>query len=180
MSTSDPLLPHEQPLRPRTDLLTGAFFSLFGLTVLYLAWLMPTYVEQKGEIYTAPGLVPAFYGTIVALLSLWMVGRSIQRGALRPGGGDDAPAAAREGYSNVRLALAAALGLFFVFILLGRMPFWLSSAIFIFLFIVLFEWHAELPWRARALRLGAAAAIGLVTGLSVMLLFERVFYVRLP
>jgi hypothetical protein len=178
-SSTDPLLPHEQPLRPRTDLLTGAFFALFGLTIIYLAWLMPTYTDQKGEIYTAPGLVPAFYGTIIAILSLWLVVRSIRRGALQPGGGD-APAVPREGYSNVRLALSAALGLLFVFGLLGRLPFWLSSALFIFLFITLFEWRSEQTWQERLRPLVAAAAIGLATGVAVTLVFERIFYVRLP
>ncbi|HJQ56915.1 MAG TPA: tripartite tricarboxylate transporter TctB family protein [Vineibacter sp.] len=179
MSSTDPLLPHEQPLRPRVDLVTGAFFCLFGLTVLYLAWLMPTYADQKGELYTAPGLVPAFYGSVVAVLSVWLVVRSIGRGALRVGGGDVAPSP-REGYSNARLALSAALGLFFVFVLLGRMPFWLSSAIFIFLFITLFEWRAGQPWRERIGGLALAIAIGVATGVAVTLLFERVFYVRLP
>lgn len=179
MSSSDPLLPHEQPLRPRTDLLTGAFFALFGLTILYLSWLMPTYADQKGEIYTAPGLVPAFYGSVIALLSFWLVGRSIRRGALQPDGGGGEPPS-REGYSNLRLALSAALGLFFVFVLLGHMPFWLSSALFIFLFITLFEWRGEQSWSQRLRPLAAAAAIGLGTGVAVTLVFERIFYVRLP
>ena len=52
------VLPHEKPLPPRVDLWTGAAFLALGLAILALAVQMPTFKEQKGEIYTAPGLVP--------------------------------------------------------------------------------------------------------------------------
>ena len=76
------LLPHEEPMPPRTDLWTAAVFLVFGAAIVTLAWRMPTFVDQKGELYTAPGLVPGIYGTIIATLSCWLAVRSIRRGAL--------------------------------------------------------------------------------------------------
>jgi hypothetical protein len=169
-------MPHEEPLPPRTDLWVAATFLVFGLVVLALAMQMPTYREQRGEIYTAPGLVPALYGIVVALLSLWLGFRSIQRGALTAA----APPSRREGHSNARLALAAGLGLVFTGGLIGRMPFWIATAVFVTAFIAIFEWQRGLDLRVRLRRLMLAAVQGVVTGAIVMLVFQRIFLVRLP
>src|SRR6476646_5179088 len=74
------VLPHEEPLPPRTDLWTGAAFLVLGLAIVSVAWRMPTFKEQKGEIYTAPGLVPGIYGLVISALSIWLVMRSVRRG----------------------------------------------------------------------------------------------------
>jgi hypothetical protein len=172
------LLPHEKPLPPRVDLWTGAFFLVFGLAIVALALQMPTFKEQKGEIYTAPGLVPGIYGLVICILSLWLTSRSIRRRAVE--GAATAGEAAPDGTSNVRLVLAAALGLVFCVGLIGRMPFWVAAAIFVTLFIVVFEWRSGDPWSRRATRVSTAVLQGVVTGVAVMLVFEKVFYVRLP
>ena len=173
------LLPHEQQAPPRTDLWIAAVFFVFGATVACLAFLMPRYADQRGEIYTAPGLVPGFYGIVIVLLSVWLGVRAIRQGALGDAGAHIA--AERSTHNgNVRLALAAGLGLFFVVGLIGRVPFWLASAIFVSLFTVLFEWQPGQAWQVRARRIGEAAVIGLATGAVVTLVFEKVFYVRLP
>lgn len=172
------LLPHEEPLPPRTDLWTAAVFLVLGIAIAVLAWRMPTFAEQKGELYTAPGLVPGIYGSIIALLNCWLAVRSIRRGALAAAG--PAPEAPPEGTSNTRLALAAALCLAFCVGLIGRMPFWLAAAIFVFSFIVLFEWRAGENWKVRTRQIATALLQGLVTGLLVALVFEKIFYVRLP
>jgi putative tricarboxylic transport membrane protein len=76
--------------------------------------------------------------------------------------------------------LAAAIGLFFVVGLIGRAPFWLASAIFVTLFTGLFEWQSGQPWPQRARRIAEAVLLGFATGIAVTLVFEKVFYVRLP
>ena len=172
-----PLLPHEEPLAPRTDLWVAAGFLVFSTAILILTLQMPTYTDQGGQIYTAPGLVPSFYGVVIGLLSLWLAARAIRAGALGPSGSGER----REtGNSNARLALAAGLGLVFVAGFIGRMPFWLASAIFVTLFIAGFEWRPGLDARTRLRRLAVALLQGVLTGWAVTLLFERLFLVRLP
>ena len=74
-----------------------------------------------------------------------------------------------------------ALGLLFVVGLIGRMPFWLAAAVFVATFTILFEWQAGQPWRrARCGGSATAVLLGLVTGIAVTLVFEKLFYVRLP
>jgi putative tricarboxylic transport membrane protein len=85
-----------------------------------------------------------------------------------------------KGTSDLRLAGAAALGLVFVVGLIGRVPFWLASAIFVAMFTILFEWQSGQSWPVRARRIGEAVLLGLATGVAVSLVFEKVFYVRLP
>ncbi|HEV2603683.1 MAG TPA: tripartite tricarboxylate transporter TctB family protein [Microvirga sp.] len=171
------LMPHEEPLSPRADLGVAAAFLAFSLTIVALALRMPRFAEQGGEIYTAPGLVPAFYGVILAALSLWLGYRSLQRGALK---GVQARAAADPGNSTTRLAIAAALGVLFVVGLVGKMPFWLAVTVFVTLFIVIFEWEPGLPTGLRVRRIATAVIQALITGLLVTLVFQKIFLVRLP
>ena len=61
------------------------------------------------------------------------------------------------------------------------MPFWLAAAIFVACSSSLFEWRPGEPWAARARRhRRRRPAQGVVTGVAVTLVFEKVFYVRLP
>jgi putative tricarboxylic transport membrane protein len=159
------------------DLGVAAAFLAFSLTVIALALRMPRFAEQGGEIYTAPGLVPAFYGMILAALSLWLGYQALQRGALRA---MQTRATAEPGNSTARLAIAAALGVLFVVGLVGKMPFWLAVAIFVSLFIVIFEWQPGLPMALRARRIATALVQALITGFLVTLVFEKIFLVRLP
>lgn len=172
-----PLLPHEERLAPRTDLWIAATFLTIGVAIVGLCLRMPTYLDQGGQLYTAPALVPGLYGLVIAALSVWLGFRALGTGALA-----NAPAAAAEptGNSAGRLALAAVLGLFFVVGLIGRMPFWLAAAIFVALFVAAFEWRSGLPAATRARRVGVAVVEGLVTGALVTLVFEKLFLVRLP
>ena len=119
----------------------AATFLAFSAAILVLSWRMPRFAEQGGEIYTAPGLVPSFYGLVLAALSLWLAARSLRR--LR------SPAEANgtaepTGNSNRALGITAALGLLFIVGLIGRMPFWAATTVFVTLFIAIFEWRPEL------------------------------------
>lgn len=173
------LLPHEEPLPPRWDLYIAAVFLCLGIAIIAGALAMPTFYERLQQTYTAPGLVPALHGAVVALLSVWLALRAIGRGALKPaaaGTGGAAP----EGYSNFRLGCAAALCLAFAVGMVGRIPFWLATALFVFAFIALFEWREGVSWRQRLRPLLAGAAVAAGTAIGVTLVFEKLFLVRLP
>lgn len=173
-----PLLPHERPLRPRIDLYVAVCFFVFSVAILALAWRMPTYADQGGQLYTAPGLVPSVYGVVIGILSIWLGGRAIRR--MADPNAATAADAADDGNSNARLALAVVLGLFFVVGLIGRMPFWLATSIFVTSFVLAFEWRRALSVAQWTKQVAIALAIGVGTGALVTLVFERVFLVRLP
>jgi putative tricarboxylic transport membrane protein len=179
--TPDPapsLLPHEEPLPPRWDLYVAAAFLSLGIAVIAAALAMPTFYERLQQVYTAPGLVPALHGAVIALLSIWLALRAVSRGALKAA--PAAPEAPPEGYSNFRLTVAAALCLVYAVGLIGQTPFWLATGLFVLAFILLFEWQTGVSWRSRLRPFLAALAVAAGTALGVTLVFERLFLVRLP
>jgi hypothetical protein len=65
-------------------------------------------------------------------------------------------------------------------VLVGWLPFWLASALFISAFTIIFEWDATAPTALRVRRIVTASILGLVVGGAVYLLFQELFLVRLP
>jgi len=75
------------------------------------------------------------------------------------------------GWGNTPLVLALCFG--YAVGLVGRVPFWLATFVFVSAFIAVFEY----PSRRR---MAAAPLYGIATALAVTYLFESVFLVRLP
>ena len=138
-----------------------------------LGWRMPTYADQGGEIYTAPGLVPSFYGLVIGLLSLWLGARALRAGALAPGVGRsraDRPS----GNSNARFGARGRARR-----AVHRRPdrphaVLVAAAIFVTLFVAIFEWRPGLcagrrARRARRSRSSRASSPAFL----VTLVFER-------
>jgi len=74
-------------------------------------------------------------------------------------------------WGNTPLVLVLCLG--YAVGLVGRVPFWLATFVFVSAFIAVFEY----PSRRR---MAAAPLYGIATALAVTYLFESVFLVRLP
>ncbi|WP_439597491.1 tripartite tricarboxylate transporter TctB family protein [Falsiroseomonas sp.] len=165
----------QAPLPPRVDLYVAAVLLALGLGVMALAWRMPTFVEQSGTGLTAPGIVPGFHGTVVAVLAVLLGLRAIRQGALKA---DAARAGTWSGEDARQLGTAAGLGVLYAGVMVGTLPFWLATALFVFGFTAAFEWSLGPERRMR--RLAEAAVLGLATGGIVTLVFERIFLVRLP
>lgn len=161
------------PASPRADLITAAVLFALGVAIVQQALAMPRFVEQSGTGLTAPGIVPGFYGVMIALLSLVLGLRAMRRGGWAVHGAASAPTG-----DGRRLAIAALLGVLYSGVLVGRVPFWAASALFVFAFTTVFEWDQAPERRLR--RIAEAAAIGLTTGITVMLAFEKLFLLRLP
>jgi hypothetical protein len=172
---ASPFAGDRAPLPPRADLWTAAVLLAFGLGVLALCLRMPTFVEQSHTGLTAPGIVPGFHAVVISFLAILLGLRAIRRGALRGGA---AQGRALEPGDARRLLMAAVLGTVYAGLLVGRLPFWIASALFVFAFTAAFEWEQGPERRGR--RLVEAGLLGLGTGVAVMLVFERVFLVRLP
>ena len=168
---ASPFEGEKAPPSARADLVTSAALMAFGIAVVVLALGMPTFAEHSGTGLTAPGIVPGFYGLVIAVLAGALALRTLKRtdrGA-RPADTEN---------DNGRLALAAGLALLYAGGLVGRLPFWLATALFVAVFVAAFEWPRGPAGRPR--RLVEATLIGLGTGAAVTLLFQDVFLVRLP
>lgn len=124
--------------------------------------------------WSAPGLMPGVLGALMVVFGAALGLRALVQGA---------PQAAADRVSGTRITLALLLCFGYAAGLLGHgLPFWLTSAAFMFAAILAFRWLdrgtetqpslARLAASTAAIALGAAFAIGL--------LFEQVFLVRLP
>jgi hypothetical protein len=164
----------------RADLITGIVLLIFGLWVLAESYGMPRLEERRIDPWTVPGLVPGMLGIIVALLGGVLTVRSLLAGALRPRAAADAEGAAEVRASLYRLLVCTALCVVYAVLLVGRIPFWLATGLFVFTFITVFEWRPRDDRWARTRRLGAAVAIAVVAALVIPYAFDQLFLVRLP
>ncbi|MEO8559102.1 MAG: tripartite tricarboxylate transporter TctB family protein [Rhodospirillales bacterium] len=168
------------PPSARTDLITAAVFLAFGIAVVVLALNMPTFTDSGGTGLTAPGIVPGFHGTVIALLAIAFALRSIYRGALKPGGGQPVGFEDLPKISLTRLAITAALGMTFAVGLVTRVPFWLAVFLFVASFIVIFEWQPGMATALRVRRIVTGLLVAAGMAAFVVAVFQEIFLVRLP
>ncbi len=152
----------------RSDLGGGMGWMAFGLVILVASWRMDRFEAMGATVYTAPGFVPAIFGFSLVLLGAVLAWRgwSVQR---ETGGAESEPLLSR------RIALMLVLTLAYAAGLVGRVPFWLATTVFVTAFTAVFA--DSLPPARRAL---TAVVSGVSTTVAVLLVFERVFLVRLP
>ncbi len=162
---------------PRADLVSALAWLGFGLAVVWGAWTMDRLESQHINPWTVPGLVPGLLGCGIVLMGALLLARSIRTGALAAG------AAFRLGGAGnwSRVGLAALLCILYAGFLLGRdLPFWATSALFVFLFAFLFDrarrHAAGESWRGAAVALAVAAG----AGAAITFVFQEIFLVRLP
>ena len=174
-----PLATEIQLSSPRRDLTGGVVWTALGSIIVALSWQMDRMTQQGATLHTAPGLWPGIVGTLLAALGGMLMLRSWQRAqrigwnAAAPDDTDYAP----------RSSFALATGMFFVYALLlvGRgLPFWLSTALFVTTFVFLFQYTLRRAAGKVTRGFAVALACGVLTALVVTLLFEQLFYVRLP
>ena len=143
----------------KSDLVQGGAWTLVGSAIVYASWTMDRLERLGAPAYSAPGLVPGLLGLVIVALGVALALRA------RP----QPPVLLRWG--NTPLVLALCLG--YAIGLIGRVPFWLATFVFVSAFVAIFEYPS---WRRMAL----APLYGAATSLLVSYLFEAVFLVRLP
>jgi putative tricarboxylic transport membrane protein len=162
----------------RADMLTGLVLFALAVAVLYGAWTMDRLEIRQVHPLSVPGLLPGLLGIALAICSVILLAQAAgaRRGAAATAVADETDA----GNSVRNLGLAAALCLTYALGLVGRLPFWLATALFVAGFILVFEWRDASSRRERLAGLAWAIGIGLCTGLAVAYTFSKLFLVRLP
>ena len=168
----------EGAVSPRADLVSALVWVAFGLFVAIYAWRMDRLENLSINKYEVPGLVPFLLGSAIVLLGLGLAVRSIRRGALAGAG---APRSGAPG-ARVYMAMVIVAMLAYSVVMVGHgIPFWLATLLFVAGFIFFFDRE-----RQRALGRGTgrqvllALVYGAATSALVTLVFQNLFYVRLP
>jgi len=181
MAPDPPAAPREPPSGGvpglvRADFWTSLALIALGLAVVVESLRMPRFAELEVNPYTVPGLVPGVLGVVILVLGTVLCLRSARAGGFRPEG---ALTAWRDpAWRRVLLATLLCLG--YAAGMVGRLPFWLATWLFVAAFIALFEWRLATSAAERRRRLVFALAFGLGLALVVAYVFERIFLVRLP
>jgi hypothetical protein len=164
----------------RADLVTGIALVILGLATLAESFHMPRLEERSINPWTVPGLVPGLLGAMIAVLGATLALRSSLAGGLRSVARPDGAEAIEARDARARLLLCLGFCLAYAVLLVGRVPFWLATGLFVFVFIAFFEWRRGDNRRTRLGKLAVAGIIAGVALLTIPLLFERLFLVRLP
>jgi len=167
----------EPPAMIKADLAAGLFFIVLAVATLVGSWNMDRLTARRINPLTVPGLVPGLLSAALLVCGVILTLRSLRTAA--PDGWRDlrramVSTAARRAGAVLVLTLSYAL------VLVGLLPFWLATGLFVFAFVMVFETWLAMP-RTPALRsLPWAFCLAIVTAGVVTLVFERLFLVRLP
>lgn len=165
------------------DRIGGLIWVVFGAAVVYGSWTMDRLVSLGIPPSTAPGVPTGLLGLGFIAFGMVMLLRRGPAQVLSYADGAT-PAEAEtvdQGFAWGRALLSATLCLTYAGLLLGRgLPYWLLTGAFLFLHIVLLDETERVPARPTVRRLLAAALIAPAVTVVVMLVFEKIFLVRLP
>ncbi len=157
----------------QADRLTAIVLAALGLAMAVGGYTMDRLEIRQIHPASIPGLVPMILGVLMVICAALLFR-------------DGARAASEESSSVfasgswMRLGLTAALTLAYAIVLLGWLPYFWATVVFVFAFAALFSWPAEGSTRARLICLGSAALLALAASWGTTALFSEVFLVRLP
>jgi putative tricarboxylic transport membrane protein len=163
----------------RKDFITSIVLIAFSLSVIVFSYTMPR-LERRGiDPFSAPGVVPGMIGIILLILALILFFRSVRHGGylfLQPGG-------EREGVqrgASLRVGMTLALSLIYAIGLLGRIDYTICTLLYIFVFVVVFEYRWGEPLGSQLKILGYALLQALIASFLITIVFRKLFLVDLP
>ena len=156
----------------KADFFTSIFLFLLGLIVFIISIRMPTFRELGANPYSAPGIVPMILGVIIAIMGAILFARSVIRKGYKISLSFQGLKLFFKNNSIKRLLIALFLSVFYV-ILLGKINYFLLTAIYIFLFV----WSFELKTK-KTLFFALLEAVLIAACISYV--FRYLFLVTLP
>lgn len=164
----------------KADFLTGLFLILLSLYVLFESWRMPRLEHLRVHPLSVPGIVPAFLAVVLIIFGGVLLIRSVTAGGHRLGFSIGGMRQILSQPGNQRLLTTAILSIGYAGLLVGTIPYWLATGLFVFGFMVIFEWERGLTISGYAKLALVAGVLAAVTSATVTLAFERLFLVTLP
>ena len=161
---------------PLADLISGGVWLALAIGIVIGSVTMDRLTHLQASVYTAPGLVPGILGIAIAIMGILLIARSIREGALA-----QLQMPSIRIRDHWRILTAIALCLCFALGLLGSgLPFWLAAAIFIAIFVFVYQFEDRKPEGTLLRGAVFAAAFGLICGAAIYYVFQELFLVRLP
>lgn len=158
----------------RSDIWGGVAWVTFGSVILVEALRMDRFTSMGATVYTMPGFVPGMIGVVVMVLGLVLALRGWH--CLKTSSSSPESVEPAEPIINGRIGFTILLTLVYAGGLIGRVPFWLGTA----LFVGTFTWLFAPPEQSVQRRLTHCVLAGGLTSAVVSIVFQEIFLVRLP
>jgi len=165
---------------PRADFLTSIFLIVLGIGIIWATVAMPRFEDQGGSFYDSPGIVPGIIGVLVTALSIYLLVRSIRRRGWQLGLNGRTVGAALKDETTIRMLITVATGVIYGLVLLRFLHFIASTLIFVFAFIVLFEYDRKRSIASQWKTILFAVVTSVLTTGAVYGTFQYLFLVNLP
>lgn len=140
------------------------------------------YNDAGKVLYTSPALIPLLLGSLLLVLSVVLLVSSSKDGGFKARGAEmkELWKAIVSDSNTVRMLIGFAMMAVYTFLLLGNLPFWAATVIFLIALMIYLECGNELKaylnWKAWA----KVIVISVVTVALIILLFQVAFRVPLP
>jgi len=155
------------------DRLTSAVFLAIGTAMLYGGFVMDRLEIRQIHPASIPGLVPMMLGVALILCAVLLFFSAPKHHA-------DLPKTASEKASVSDLLIAAGWSTIYALALVGRLPFWLATGIYIAAFAIYFGWPSQAGATKRVQRIALSIVFAGVMTVAISTLFRYGFLVRLP
>ena len=165
---------------PKADFLMSVALICFGVFVIVVSSQMPDLTEQNFNRFSAPGLVPSVLGVIFIILGLVMLIRSVIRKGYRIQIGLQHITAWLKDRSTRRFLTTLGLSVTYALVLLGRLHFFLATSLYMFVFILMFEYQFEKKLSQQKKTVFIALFMAVTTAGVVFGVFRYLFLVNLP
>jgi len=152
----------------------------FGVTVLVMSIGMPRYKDLGVNPYSVPGIVPGFLGVTLTFLGLVLLIRAIIHKGYQLGINRQTIVAFFKDESTRRLLLTLVICLGYAFGVLDRIPYVAATILFIFVFVVAFEYRKGVPILEQTKMILIALLLAGVAGTAIWATFRYAFLVNLP
>lgn len=161
----------------RADLVTGGLWVVVGMAITVGSWRMDRLASQGVEWFTAPGLLPGIVGIGIVLFALLIVIRALRAGGMAAPGGATDPSR-----NEIKLAaISLALCLAFAAVLVGHgLPFMAAAAIYLVTHIFVLQYPERRAKGQVARGAMVALVVGITAAVTISLVFQELFLVRLP
>lgn len=163
----------------KKDFITSIVLIVFSLSVIVQSYTMDRLEHRSIDPFSAPGVVPGMIGAILLCLALVLFFRSIRHGGYLLFGTGKATQTLDQGAVK-RVLLTLVLSLIYAVGLLGRIDYTLATVIYVFSFIVLFEFRTGLPLGSQKRVFLYALLQAVITAVLITLVFRKLFLVDLP